>query len=250
VSVEPILLGFAVIVFLGYGAETVTGFGSTLICVTLGAHLLPIHEVLTLAVPLSLLQAGYIAVRHASGIRWRLFWLQIIPLMGAGTAVGMVIRDDLGGVWVRAVFAVLVLLLATRELWLLRRARTTLRTASRPLPAAASVSAMVGAGVIHGIYATGGPMLVYAVGRSGLDKHQFRSTLAAVWLALNFALVTGYVLEGRYDARVGTDLLILLPAIPLGIVAGEYLHRRVDERRFKTIVFALLIPAAISLLLP
>lgn len=249
-SVEPVLLGFAVIVFLGYGVETVTGFGSILICVTLGAHLLPIHELLTLAVPLSLLQAAYIAGRHASGIRWRLFWLTIVPLMGAGTAVGMVVRDELAGAWVRAVFAVLVLVLATRELWLMHRARAALQAASRPLPPAASMSAMVGAGVIHGIYATGGPMLVYAMGRSGLDKHQFRSTLAAVWLVLNVALVTGYLLEGRYDAGTGADLLVLLPAIPLGIIAGEHLHRRVDERRFKAVVFAMLIPAALSLLLP
>lgn len=248
-SVEPVMLAFAVVVFLGYGTETVIGFGSMLVCITLGAHLLPIHQVLTLAVPFSVLQAGYIAVRHAGGIRWPLFWKRVIPLMGGGMAIGMIVRDDLGGAWLRALFAVLVLVLSVRELWLLHRPRADLAAASRPIPPVAAFGAMVGAGVIHGIYATGGPLLVYALGRSGLDKRAFRSTMAAIWLVFSIALTVGFALEGRYDARAGVDLLVLLPAIPLGLVVGEIVHHRVDEQRFRSIVFALLIAAAVSLLL-
>jgi uncharacterized protein len=232
VTVEPVLLAFAVVVLFAYGVQTVTGFGSMLVCVTLGAHLLPIHEVVTLAVPISLVQTGYIAVRHAGGIRWRLFWGRIIPLMGAGA-------------WLRIAFALLVLVLSGRELWLLFGARAAAR---RPIPPAAATGAMLGAGLVHGIYATGGPMLVYALGRTNLDKHEFRSTLSAIWLTLNAALAVGFLVEGRYDAAVAADLLVLLPAVPLGVLVGELVHRRVDEHRFRTAVFALLFAAAISLL--
>jgi uncharacterized protein len=245
VTVEPVLLAFAVVVLFAYGVQTVTGFGSMLVCVTLGAHLLPIHEVVTLAVPISLVQTGYIAVRHAGGIRWRLFWGRIIPLMGAGMAVGMLVRDELGGAWLRIAFALLVLVLSGRELWLLFGARAAAR---RPIPPAAATGAMLGAGLVHGIYATGGPMLVYALGRTNLDKHEFRSTLSAIWLTLNAALAVGFLVEGRYDAAVAADLLVLLPAVPLGVLVGELVHRRVDEHRFRTAVFALLFAAAISLL--
>ena len=43
-------------------------------------------------------------------------------------------------------------------------------------------------------------------------------------------------------------LLVLAPAIPLGIVVGEWLHHRVDERRFKGALWVLLIAAAVSLI--
>jgi uncharacterized protein len=249
VSVEPVMLAFAVVVFVAYGAQTVTGFGSMLVCVTLGAHLLPIEQVVTLAVPVSLVQTGYISVRHAAGIRWRLFWTRVIPLMGGGMALGMMVRDDLGGDWLRGAFAVMMIVLATRELWVLHRARRERAPSHRPIPPAAAGSAMIGAGVIHAIYATGGPLLVYALGRSGLDKYAFRSTLTAIWLALNSALAIGFLVEGRYDASTAADLAVLLPAVPLGIIVGEVVHRRVDEHRFKNAVFALLIAAAVSLLL-
>jgi hypothetical protein len=46
----------------------------------------------------------------------------------------------------------------------------------------------MGAGLVHGMYTTGGPLLVYALGREGLSKHVFRSTVTAVWLVFNVGL--------------------------------------------------------------
>jgi uncharacterized membrane protein YfcA len=244
VNIELALIGFAFIVFAGYAVQTVTGFGSMLVCVTLGAHLLDIRELITLAVPISILQTAYIAIRHRKTIDYRLLLRRILPLMGIGLGVGYFAFRDTESSWLRIAFAVMVLVLAVRELWVLRKGKGE----PRKNPPAASIAAMIGAGVIHGIYATGGPLLVYAVGREGLDKHAFRSTLSAVWLVLNIALVTGFLFDGRYDVATSYDLLVLLPAVPLGIAVGEWLHRRVDEVRFKTTVFILLILAAISLL--
>ncbi len=247
-DVSPVILAFAGVVVLSYAVQTVTGFGSMLLCVTLGAHLLPIRDVVTLAVPVSLLQTGYIAVRHAGSIRWRLLLTRVLPLMGAGMAVGFFALGDLESAWLRVVFVLMVLFLAARELWGLVRARRGPTARSRPIPPVAGVGAMLGAGVIHGVYATGGPLLVYALGRSGLTKSEFRSTLAVVWSVLNVALGIGFAAEGRYEPSDGVDLALLGLAIPLGVVVGEAVHRRVDEHRFKILVFALLVAAALALL--
>lgn len=246
--IEPDLFGFAAIMFAAYAVQTVTGFGSMLLAVTFGAHLLGIRELVTLAVPVSLLQTAYIAARHRDGIRWRLLLKRVLPLMGLGMAGGFFLAQDLAGHWMKVAFGVMVLVLASRELWLLWRAREEAAAAARPISPAASFAAMLGAGVVHGIYATGGPLLVYAISREGLPKHEFRSTLSAVWLVLNVALVVGFVTEGRYGAENALDLLVLVPAVPLGVIVGEVLHHRVAERPFKIAVFTLLVAAAVSLL--
>lgn len=242
-NVEHALLGFAVVVFAGYTVQTVVGFGSALVCLTFGAHLLDIREVVMLTVPISILQNAYIAVRHRDGIAWKLLLRRILPLMGAGLLVGFLAFRDVQSIWLRFAFGAMVLVLALRELWMLHHVDVEVRQN----PPAASILAMFFAGVIHGVYATGGPLLVYAVGREGLDKGRFRSTLSAVWLVLSVALVAGFLFDGRYTASTGRDMLVLLPAVPLGIVLGEWLHRRVDERRFTIAVYVLLVAAAISL---
>lgn len=259
-SLDPTLLAFAVVVLGGYLVQTASGFGSTLVCVTFGAHLLPIRLLVPLVLPLSVVQNTYIVIRHRDGVRWRLLLTRILPLMGGGMLAGFLFtvmvygdsqpsRESSLDTWLRSGFAVLVLVLAARELFVAWRVRTgDPKKVARPASPMSSFLAMIGAGLVHGVYATGGPLLVYAVGREGLPKREFRSTLSAVWLVLDSALMTGFVLDGRYDASSLWKVAILLPSLPLGIVVGERIHRRIPEAHFKTGVFALLVVAAIMLL--
>ncbi len=242
--IDPSLIAFGCVVVLAYAVQTTIGLGGMVVCVTVGAHLFALHRVLALAVPLSIVQTAYISIRHRDGIQARLLLGRILPLMVAGALVGLWIGGDIDQPWLRTGFAVLVLALALRELW------TRTRPASPPtaLSPAVGHGVMFGAGIVHGLYATGGPLLVYAVGRLGLGKHAFRSTLSAVWLAMNVFLCIGYASTGRLDKQTLTDVALLVPAVPIGIVIGEVLHRRVDERRFQIAVFAVLALAALALL--
>lgn len=243
---DLVLPYLGLVISLGYFVQTVTGFGSVLICLTLGAFAVSIPEIIPLVVPLSLLQTTYIVTRHRRDVRWRLLLRRILPVMGAGLALGMFVFRGFAGDWLRYVFGAMVLALAARELWRLLRAD---QTGPHSISLPASIAAIFGAGVTHGIYAAGGPLLVYATGREGLDKAQFRATLTAVWLVLNSVLVAGFVVDGTYTAERLTHVGLLAVAVPVGVLAGEWAHHRVPERRFKITVFALLIAAAISLLL-
>ena len=137
------------------------------------------------------------------------------------------------------------LALSARDLHHLRSANAA---PEKPISRPASVAALLGAGLIHGIYASGGPMLVYAIGREGLTKKVFRSTLSMVWIVLNVILVARFLLAGDYDREAGLDILLLVPTVPLGILLGEWVHHRIDERRFRMAVLALLVAAASSLI--
>jgi uncharacterized membrane protein YfcA len=69
-----------------------------------------------------------------------------------------------------------------------------------------------------------------------------------VWIVLNLILVSRFTLAGDYDRSVMIDVMMLVPAVPLGVFLGEWVHRKVDERSFKFAVLVLLIAAAISLI--
>ena len=244
--VEPELLVFALIVFCAYAVQTVIGFGSTVLAVTLGAHLFEIRELLALEVPISVLQTSYVALRHRAWIDAGLLFKRVLPLMAAGTIAGFLLFAGASASWLRVVLGASILLLSARELWAMRP--SVAHVARAPLPRPVSIAAIFGAGIFHGVFATGGPLLVYAIGREGLDKHRFRATLAVVWLTLGLILVTSFLLDGRYEPATGLRLLVLLPAVPLGILVGEWLHHRVDERRFRVAVWGLLFAAAVTLI--
>jgi hypothetical protein len=242
---DTTLLAVAAVMFVSYAAQTISGFGAVVIALALGAQLMPIPALLLLIVPLSFIQTGYIGVRHHEGIDWRFLGLRILPLMCLGVVGGILLTPHLEGTWLRTGFAALVLVLSARELWLLLGPR---KGVSRPLPPIVAVVMLAAAGVIHGVYATGGPLLVYVVTRIGLPKHAFRSTITMVWIPLNIMLMVSYIRQGAFDRDVLEAIAWVAPAVPLGIVAGELLHDRVDQRRFNIITFGLLCAAAISLL--
>ena len=245
-TIELAFLAFALVVVAAYTVQTATGFGAMLVCVTLGAQLIGLEEVIRLMVPLSFLQTGYIVIRHRDGIDWGLLLRRVLPLMTLGMAFAFLLLTQIGGPWLGLAFGWMVLALSARDLHHLRFANAAL---DKPISRPASIAALVGAGVIHGIYASGGPMLVYAIGREGLSKKVFRSTLSMVWIVLNVILVARFLLSGDYDREVALDILLLVPTVPLGILLGEWVHHRIDERSFKMAVLVLLIAAAISLIL-
>lgn len=244
-TIELAFLLFALVVVAAYTVQTATGFGAMVVCLTFGAQLIGLDQVIRLMVPLSFLQTGYIVIRHRDGIEWDLLLKRIVPLMALGMASGFLLLTKVGGPWLGLAFGLMVLTLSARDLHHLRVGGAG---PEKPISKPASATAMLGAGVVHGIYAAGGPLLVYAVGREGLDKKQFRSTLSMVWILLNVILITRFVLAGEYDRAVALDVLLLVPTVPLGILLGEWVHHKIDERHFRIAVLLLLAAAAISLI--
>jgi len=232
-------------VFSGYCIQTIAGFGSVLVAVTVAANFLPISTLLLFILPLSLAQCAYIGIRYHGAIDRRLLLRWIVPVMAVGTAGGAVVATQVSGDLLKRGLAAMILLLSAAEV--VKRLRPS--SSARDLGAVGRSLGLLGAGIMHGLYGTGGPLLVYTVGRIGLDKSAFRSTLTAVWLLLNIGLVGYFILDGRYSLDQLWLFAVFTPALILGVWLGEVLHRRIDGERFSSLVYIFLTVAAVSLLI-
>lgn len=246
-SLEPAFAALALVVFVAFGTQALSGFGALAIAVPLAAHLYGIEELKTLLVPTSLVATAAIVLRRPREVERRLLLGAILPLMAAGALAGLLLAGRLDGPLPRLLFALLVTLFAARELRILAgpSARATI-AAARPARAPSRLL-LLGAGILHGLYATGGPLLVFALDRAGLEKGRFRTTLAAVWLALNLGMTAAFAAEGRYDAALLAKVALLAPVTLLAGLAGAWAHDRVDERAFRRVVMALLLLSGLSM---
>jgi hypothetical protein len=212
------------------------------IALALGIHLYPLGELLPVFVPLGLLLSSWLALRGRAHVDGRLLLARILPWMGLGLAVGLAVFERASGELLRRVFGAFVVTLAGLELWRLVRENGV----ARELPRPAATAALLGAGVMHGMFSTGGPLLVWALGRSLATKRAFRATLACVWLVLGSALTTAYALGGRLDGHSLRATATLVPVLGAAIAAGEWAHQRLDERRFRFLIYTLLLAAGAS----
>lgn len=236
-------LYLAPIILLAFTTEAVTGFGSILVIVTLGAQFVPINNLVPIAVPLNLGLTLFIAIHHRREVAWRVLLMGVYPFMGLGLAVGSAIFPWLAQYDLRMPLGVLVVLFAVRELVLLKIGPAESRSLGRP----AAGLFQFAAGVVHGIYATGGPLLVYSVSRMDLTKSQFRTTMCAVWATFNTVLLLIFLINGRFGAHEAKATGLLLLVIPPSILFGEWLHGRINERKFRIFVYGLLLLSGLAL---
>lgn len=236
------ILFLTLIVLAAYITQAMTGFGSIIIAVTLGSHLYPIEFLLPTLVPADLLVNIYIVGKYRQGVNRGLLFRRILPLMGAGLLVGIGIFQLVHGVLLKKTFGLAVTLLCSRELYGLLRSPGRAKALTR-LQYAASVFA---AGITQGLFASGGPLVVYAVSRLNLGKGNFRSTLSALWLLTNGILTLSYLATGLLTWANLRFWAWLAPAVVIGTIVGERLHDRVNEHHFRVIVFAILLLAGVS----
>lgn len=228
-------LWIALFILIAYTIEAITGFGSIVIALSLGALLLPIPDLMHVLVPLNICMSGFLAWRHRQHIHAPTLLKLILPLMLAGTLLGYVLRPWLGDSLLMLLFGLLVLWFAARELW--RLARNHL---SAGHPGWLSRGLTLGAGLTHGLFASGGPLLVYALAGTTLDKSQLRATLLTVWFTLNASLTALFLFDGHLLPNL-PRIASLLPLLVIGVLLGEFLHHRLNEQRFRQLVYSLLV---------
>ena len=239
-----VLALLAAIVSLAFLVEAAAGFGGTVVTVSLASQLLPVDDVLARFLPVNIVLSAYVVLRHRRHVARRLLFARILPWMGLGAVAGFLLARAASPVWLKIVFALFVIVLSTLELWSLVRRRPRASALRAPI----AVAALLGAGVLHGLFACGGPLAVWVVGREVDDKAVFRATLSALWLVLNILLVTALTVDAKIGVVTLRESALLLPPLAVGIALGERVHARLSPERFRVAVFALLLVSAAILL--
>ncbi|MFI8478981.1 sulfite exporter TauE/SafE family protein [Pseudomonas sp. NPDC078700] len=237
-------IALGVFILLAYTLEAITGFGSIVIALSLGALLLPIGVLLPILVPLNICMTGYLSWRYRKLIDRKLLLGMILPGMAVGTVIGYALLPIIDAQLAKRGLGVLILLFAGRELWRLRNAHVSV---ARPLWQNRVIT--VAAGISHGLFASGGPLLVHALAGNTLDKSRFRATLVCVWFSLNSLLTLAFILDGRIYPTL-PQVMVYAPLLLVGIWLGERLHRHINEQYFRIAIYSLLLVTGSLLLIP
>ena len=224
-----VCLGFAIL--FAFAIEAMTGFGSIVIALTLAALFMDVQQAMVLLVPLNLLMTSVMTYKLRHHIQGSLLVKHIMPPMVIGTIVGVLLTPFLPPLLTKFLFAVLIVWFAARAVF----------NASSPVMAKTAQQGVISAaGITHGLFASGGPLLVYSLARSGLDKSQFRASLLCIWLVLNSLLSLWFLYSGKFNGQA-YNLLSLTPCVLAGALIGNYFHHKINQTLFLRLVFITLL---------
>lgn len=111
-----------------------------------------------------------------------------------------------------------------------------------------ALGAGLAAGLLGAAVGTPGPPVVLYMASQGWSPRTVKANLQAFFLVNQAVIVVGYWWTGLLTPALWRDALVFLVPAAVGLVVGMALFARVDQVRFRRIVFAILFASGMLLL--
>jgi uncharacterized membrane protein YfcA len=234
------LIAVPLIGLLAYIILGISGFGSALVSIPLLAHFLPLQSVVPLVVMVDFLATV------SNGLRFR----EHVELTELKLLIPAVIIGILSGVTLLATLPKhATLLMLGGFITSYGAYRLVTKPATTPVSRWWGIPTGLAGGLIGGLFGVGGPIYATYMAARIHDPAKMRATLSAVFssstgLRLMLYLISGLLLQ----SEVWLALVLLLPAMPVGLIIGHRLHANLSRQQISGFISVLLIGSGLSLL--
>src|SRR5438477_7351652 len=233
-----LLAGLAFVGALIFG---ITGFGSALVTIPLATHLVALAFALPLFAIVDLCCAFSVGLenpRNAVRAEWR----RLVPMILAGTALGVTLLVNLPRGAAMFMLGVFVLTYALYSL--LRHGPGRVID-----PRWAWLAGLCG-GITSTLFGAGGPPYAIYLSQRGLTKDEFRATMGFAVITSISLRVAAFALTGLLlEPTVWLTALVAVPAALLGLFVAKRLYRRISREVLMRAVALILLASGGSLVL-
>lgn len=228
---------FILIMMFGVFVQSAAGFGGPLLAMPLGIVLLgidltkPVSTVVAWITGILVLVSEY---KHIN--RKELF--KMTAVMMVGVLAGLWLTGKVQLKFLLLLYAVIVIGIGGKKLLLPSREEAPVWMQNLSLAVA---------GIMQGLFVSGGSFLaVYSVARIK-EKQAFRATVGSVWAVLNTVMVAAYFIDGVMTPEVlKLSGISLIPTIITVWLAGR-LTKKIRQETFLKLVYVVLIVSGIVL---
>lgn len=242
-----IILLVGIIVFSTFTVEGIAGFGSAVMALPFVSMLIGIDQAVPMLCSLSVMVSTFIVLRSWKNLDLKEYGF-IVLHVGLGVPFGLFLMDYLPKKWLLAILACFMLLVGCKGLYgVLKKhaARTEPQQCKKNL---LSRIILFAGGIIQGAFSSGGPLVVMYASKALPEKSKFRASLSSLWLTTNSIMVIKWTVSGTvWNMQLGKLILCAIPFIVCGMIFGDYLHHKADQKKFTILVYTVLIIAAFML---
>ena len=229
---------FLAVVFLTNIIQGITGFAGTVLAMPPGIFLQGIDTAKMVLNILGILASLWIVSVSYKDINWKEV-KKILFFMVIGTALGMKIFTLLPLEFLLKIYAIFIILMALKGIFIKGEMKT---------PEWVLVGVILLAGVIHGMFVSGGPLIMIYVAKKLKSKSSFRATLAIVWIVLNTYLAFSHYNQGIFTSENLKLLYLSIPPFALGMIVGNILHHKMSQATFLKLSYILLSISGVALI--
>lgn len=228
----------SIIVCLSYLIESIFGFGGTVIALAALGIFYDFKEMIPLAIYASLISSSVIILSDYKSIDLTVL-KKIFPFVAVGTIAGAAIFYVTSGEVLMRLFAAFIIYNSYRTLFSKPLHFTTLFK---------RILLFLG-GIVHGMFGTGGPIILMAIKDSFYGKSNLRASMAVVFLVFNILRISHLYFFTDFPMGTIFEMWWLVFPLTLSILIGYKIHLSVSEKVFSKGLSILLLIVAIKFFL-
>lgn len=230
---------FLLILMFGVFMQALAGFGGTLISMPLGIMIMGIGMTKPVLTIVAWLTGIVVFITDFKYINWREL-LKMVAVMLLGVLAGMWVSGKLEFKLLMIVYALIVLGIGVKKFFFPKK--------KTPHPAIQNTALAI-AGIMQGLYVSGGSFLaVYSVEKLP-EKREFRATVNSVWAIVDTVMVATFFLDGTMTPEVLTmSGVSIVPAL-IAIWLGGLLTKKVNQNTFLKMIYIILMISGAVLLI-
>lgn len=166
--------------------------------------------------------------------------IKLINWKKLGIMLFFMIIGMLGGLWLFDVLPTKILMLAYGVIVVLIGAKKFFFPSDKKMKAPWNYVALVLAGLMQGLFTSGGPFLVLYAADAMPDKKEFRATVSSIWTVLNIYMIYNMYSTGMYNSYPLTLSAISILPVFLAIYVGNRINKKINQKAFLKLVYVLL----------
>jgi uncharacterized membrane protein YfcA len=228
---------FLAVLFVTNVIQAITGFAGTVLAMPASMLLIGTGEARVVLNAMAFASCLWIGVQNRRHIRWHEL-ARMVGFMAIGMVAGIMLYGLLPIAPLQKAYGIFIILVALYGLFFPAH--------SNP-PQWVLIAVLLMAGVVHGLFVSGGALLVVYATAVLRDKDEFRATVSCVWVALNIFMGAQQVVAGEWTPHALVLAALGLPLLAVSIVVGNRLQRRISQRAFLLLTYVLLIVSGISI---
>lgn len=254
IKVNPIIkyLLLALVIFGANTVQTVTGFAGAMLAMPPTIALLGMNEARMLVNILGLAPCWWVFLRNTDRVNRREM-IKMISLMLPFMLVGMMAANtESAGVFLRPYAVVIILTAIFRAYGMLSKRRIfPENTFTKKIRPVIYIAVLVLAGLIHGMFVSGGAFTVIYAGATMPDKDEFRATMSGLWSVLGTIILATdlFNIVSTQSSGVLFDAAVCALPLAAALFIGGVIAKKLSGRIFSAVTVFLLFLSGMSILI-
>lgn len=234
---------FFVVVLLSNIIQCITGFAGTVLAMPFSLMLVGFDTAKPILNILGIVASIGVVATNRKGFNKKEF-LKIIGIMLVGMIAGFVLTNTIS-INAEILYKILgVVVLAFVVIGIINS-----KSNKKNIPNAIMIIVLAAAGLVHGMFVCGGPLLVIYANEKLKDRQEFRVTVSSVWIVLNSVIMFSDIKAGYFNLRLFVLLAISVAILFLALWIGNLIFKKMNRKVFMIVTYVLMAISGISLLI-